>query len=111
MTIVSVHGRFVELLTHITRRNQSPRSFVSKYLHFHHPVVPIFDSVTSGILPSLVPWANALEVFKMPDDADKEYGWHVMRLYALYRCFANAHVPLTVKYLDYYLLWLAENLE
>lgn len=110
-TIVSVHGRFVGLLTSITRKRQSPRSFVSKYLHFHNPAVPIFDSIAAGVLPKLVRWTKSLEIFAMPSDADKPYVRHVMRLYGLYQIIAKEHVRLTVKYMDYYLLWLADGRE
>lgn len=53
--IVGLHGQFANLITPITRGNQSPRSFISKYLHFHAPAVPIIDSYADRILPPANP--------------------------------------------------------
>ena len=50
--IASVHGRLTQALTTVTHGKASPRSFVSKYLHFHAPVVPIYDSVAQKNLAS-----------------------------------------------------------
>lgn len=104
--IVSVHGRIVTFLRPITRKRQSTRSFVSKYMHFHNPVVPIYDSIAAAKLPRIVPWKKELAVFDMPQDADENYGRHVMRFYRLYLVVAaaSAGLPPTVKYLDNYLL-------
>jgi hypothetical protein len=52
--IVDGHGKLLRLIEGVTRTGQTPRSFVSKYLHFHAPVVPIYDSVASGALRALV---------------------------------------------------------
>lgn len=35
---------------HTTKHKPVPRSFASKYLHFHAPIVPIFDSIAEGVL-------------------------------------------------------------
>jgi len=44
--IANAHGKLLRVVRKVLRRKrQSPRSFVSKYLHFHNPAVPIFDSV------------------------------------------------------------------
>ena len=53
-TIIEVHGQFVRVLSGIVRRNETPRSFASKYLHFHCPLVPVYDSVVAKIIPRLV---------------------------------------------------------
>jgi hypothetical protein len=42
--IVSEHGKFCQLISKIARKENSLASFASKYLHFHCPVVPIYDS-------------------------------------------------------------------
>jgi hypothetical protein len=38
--ILLVHGLLVSRLREVTRGEQTARSFVSKYLHFHNPAVP-----------------------------------------------------------------------
>ena len=64
--IVTLHGELVELIKDITRRNQSSRSFVSKYMHFHCPIVPIYDSFASQTLTKFVRWNDNLIVFDKP---------------------------------------------
>jgi hypothetical protein len=48
--ILSAHGNMVKLLRRGTRSKLSFRSFASKYLHFHNPIVPLFDSVASNTI-------------------------------------------------------------
>jgi len=43
-TIVERHGRLVEMLKPLLRDRQASRSFCSKYLHFHCPIMPVYDS-------------------------------------------------------------------
>jgi hypothetical protein len=43
--IIDCHGQLCRILSQVTRRKNPPRSFVSKYLHFHSPLVPMFDSI------------------------------------------------------------------
>ena len=38
--ILNVHGLILKLLSGLTIDGQSARTFVSKYLHFHNPIVP-----------------------------------------------------------------------
>ena len=105
--IVSVHGRFVELLSRKTRNQQSSRSFVSKYLHFHNSAVPIYDSIAAANAQRIVRWSKSLNVFEMPAGADECYGWYVMRFFKVYEAVAEAGLQRSVKYVDNYLLSLA----
>jgi len=79
--IVTLHGRFVDLIKDITRKSQSSRSFVSKYMHFHCPIVPIYDSFASQTLPKFVRWNNNLMVFDEPKVVDEDYLWFVLRFW------------------------------
>jgi len=108
-TIVVAHGRFVKLLQPIMRRQQSPRSFASKYMHFHCPAVPLYDTYAVGTLRHLYHWREDFEVFDLPTGADEHYAWHVMRFWQLYQDARRAGKQVSVKLLDYYLLWLAED--
>ncbi len=108
-TIVRLHGTMVNMFTPVIRRGQSVRAFVSKYLHFHNSVVLIYDSLATDILRRLVPWTRELETFSMPVRADKTYAWHTMRFLTLYGFVRAAHLTLNVKYLDHYLIWLADK--
>ena len=43
-----------QLLTTSFQITSPRRSFVSKYLHFHRPAIPIYDSVASKALSGLM---------------------------------------------------------
>lgn len=105
--ILSAHGRFLRVLEGVVRKNQTPRSFASKYFHFHCPLVPIYDSVVARVIPGLVRWNSSLVVFLQPDDADDEYAWFCYRFWKLYsEARAKFRSGVTVKLLDYHLLCL-----
>jgi len=104
--IVSIHGRFLKLIRPIIRGKRAPRSFISKYMHFHCSAVPIYDSYASENVCSLVRWKDELEVFDLPKEADNWYGWYVMRFFELYKMIKKQRPEATVKLVDYYLLWM-----
>ena len=111
--ILCVHGDFVCLLKQLTRGGAAPRSFASKYLHFHCPAVPIYDAVAAQELTCLYPWRRNPEVFEPPSQADPEYARFVSRFWRLYRDALKAVSPVgqvTVKLLDYY-LWFANSVD
>ena len=66
------------LLQRITRNEESPRSFCSKYMHFHCPAVPLFDDKVMKALPKLVRWQKSFQLFDLPNDADEYYAWYVL---------------------------------
>ncbi len=107
-TIASVHHRFVDLLSKITRKEQSARSFVSKYLHFHNPAVPIYDGIAAQVLSKQVKQSTGLEVFDAAHDADEEYAWYLMRFFHLYEAVRLAGFATSVKLVDHYVLCLAD---
>jgi len=102
-SIVSIHGQMLRLLRPVILRKQSPRSFVSKYMHFHNPVVPIFDSVAVTSLGKLLRWDDAMQVFEIAKGEDKIYGWYVMRFFRLYKQLGALGVRPTARRIDYYL--------
>jgi len=108
-TIVDAHGRFVKVLQPILRRRQSPRSFASKYMHFHCSAVPLYDTYAVTALRHLYRWEDCFEVFALPASTDQEYAWHVMRFWQLYHAAKTARERVTVKLLDLYLLCVAEK--
>lgn len=103
-TIVRQHGRLDALLTQNLTRGRSPRSFVSKYLHFHCPVVPIFDDYSVRSLTRRVRWSENAKPFERPAGADEEYFRFCTRLMRLYTACRSAGIAATVKQLDT-LLW------
>jgi hypothetical protein len=107
--IVDVHGRILNLLKPITRKWKSPRSFVSKYLHFHNPAVPAYDSYAESSLNGLVPWDETLNVFDAPRAADHEYDRYVKRVLRLFSVLEKKELIVSVKHLNHYLLWIADK--
>ena len=102
--ILDVQSRLVNLLREITTNGeQSPRSFVSKYLHFHRPLVPIYDSVASSALKKLVPWQKCFDDGSVDPPGDEKYRRYVMRLWQLNGQAIKAGVDPTVRELDRYL--------
>jgi hypothetical protein len=101
--VIALHGRFIKIIGSVLRAKISPRSFASKYMHFHCNAVPIIDSVADAKLRTLVRWRTAFN-FGMPKNADDYYGWFVMRFLALYRQVQNEGHHPTVKLIDAFLL-------
>ena len=106
-TILTVHGLILNLLSGLTIDNQSARSFVSKYLHFHNPIVPIYDSVAAGFLPKFISVRGVL--IPTAEHADSTYSEYLYRFARLTESAASQGTTVTVRSLDYYLLWKKEN--
>lgn len=104
-TIAIAHGRFTKVLAKKARRSRSPRSFASKYMHFHNRAVPIYDSNASGEISRICRWNDEYEVFKRPKEADEEYYYFILRFWQLYRKFKESVKSVNVRLLDSYLLW------
>ena len=110
--ILDVHGQLVAHVRPLTRAALSPRSFASKYLHFHCPAVPIFDSFVQSAIPKLVRWQDALAVVPREDAFDREYWSFAMRFWNLYQtAMAEVQPPsrVSTKGLDYYLYYLPQS--
>jgi hypothetical protein len=109
-TIVRAHGRFLDLLRHIPTRGTSPRSFAAKYLHFHKPIVPIYDSYAAARLIRLMPWQAGKAAPAPPTDADAEYWDFCARFLRLYEACIAGGISVSVKGLDTY-LWAVPGAE
>jgi len=105
-----LHWKFTQIIKQITRKNHVPRSFASKYMHFHCPSVPIYDNYAARALKKLVPWRKELLVFDKSPNMDEEYLWHILRFWNLYKTALQNGNPVKVKHLDFYLLCVAEKL-
>lgn len=114
--IIENHGKLVSLLQPVMRnqkgksKKESPRSFASKYLHFHFPAVPIFDSWAESSLRGLYHWKDHFEIFSKPQNADEQYFRFILRFWWLYQDAKRQSNKVNVKYLDNYLLWVAKNI-
>lgn len=91
----AVSGRSVKFLT----------SFVSKYLHFHRPIVPIFDTRAQAAIGKLVDQKLVREVRIGLLKGVPDYRNFVAKFVALHeRAHAETGLEPTVKELDH-LLW------
>lgn len=102
-SIVEQHGRLTGLLQKVTTDGKAPRSFASKYLHFHHPVVPIYDEYVRQTITRLVRWDASLALFPLPPHGDPEYWNYCVRFLRLYAACQEAGTTATVKSLDAFL--------
>jgi hypothetical protein len=106
VTIVAVHGRLTDLLVGVTTDGKSPRSFVSKYLHFHNPTVPIYDGYALAGVTRLVRWDASNIPFACPPGGDRVpdgYYQFCVRFWRLLEACRKAGREVTVKSLDGYL--------
>ena len=101
--IVGLHGRFTTLLRQVTTDGKTPRSFAAKYLHFHNPVVPIYDSYAAARLGKLVRWDPREIPFAQPPGGDAEYWGFCVRFFRLYDACRAVGLAASVKTLDTYL--------
>lgn len=105
--VLEIHSRFVQLLQQVTRDDETPRTFAAKYLHFHRPVVPIFDNVANDFIPKLIRWRKNLEVVPCQAIFDWTYYRYVMRFWNLFEQVRAMGNQLTTKELDYFVLCVA----
>lgn len=109
LAIIEAHGKLVSLIRPIMRKSSKKksldtRSFVSKYLHFHCPAVPIYDNNAANCLRRLVPWRDVDPLKDTPPDADHSYIRYVTRFLKLYQEAMEAGLNPTVKHVDAYLI-------
>jgi hypothetical protein len=106
--IVEEHAKLTDALS-VHCGNVRPTSFVSKYLHFHCDLVPIYDSRTveaiGKVLAPYVPrYQRTSGLLRQPATYDPNYYWYAGRFLRLWE-LAGATTPgLTIKMVDH-ALW------
>jgi hypothetical protein len=104
--VVSEHGKFCGLLARISRNGNAPASFASKYLHFHCPIVPIYDRWACGEA-----WRmrnrEGLAAFEIPKEAHDGYYWYCLCFWQVYSGIRALVPTASVRMAEYYLLWRA----
>jgi hypothetical protein len=103
--IAIAHGQFCRLLRPVLRKGVSPRSFAAKYLHFHCPAVPIYDSYAVWKLTQYCRWRREFSRYSKPVQADYDYHRFLVRFLQLYEAATDTRPQVTVRLLDLYLLW------
>lgn len=99
--VVGQHGKLTQLLAAQLTHDASMRSFVSKYLHFHRPLVPIYDSQCAEALRG---WVDGDVHVPRREAVDHIYDEFCTRFLALYEDCLSRGLPVTVRKLDA-LLW------
>lgn len=106
--VVHVHGSLQRITAVATR--SSVRSWVSKYLHFHVPGTPIFDSRAEVVLRARFHRRGGRNThFSCPDGGDFQYWSFCNRFLSMWIEAGKLGVPRTVKRLDQHLLYLADG--
>jgi len=104
--VVREHGKFCQLLVKISRNGNVPASFASKYLHFHCPMVPIYDSLAYDQA-----WRRrkpeGLQVYEKPAHAHDGYYWYSLCFWQHYSKVRALVPTATVRMAEFYLLWMA----
>jgi hypothetical protein len=105
--IVELHGRITRgLLPHTGETWQ--QSFVSKYLHFHCDLVPIYDSRAQRAIGRFVDWkvvaAVRASLAGLPDWARAYRNFAAAFVVLRERIAVETSIPATVKEVDH-LLW------
>jgi len=109
--ILSVHGNMVKLLREETRSKSNFRSFISKYLHFHTPIVPLFDSQASSTISrsDWYPWKKSKGHILIP--MGREYDPVYYRFFQQFSLYfldlKEKKLNPTVRDADWYLIWSA----
>lgn len=107
--VVSVHGKLTALLQDALSegdKGDAPKSFVSKYLHFHRPCVPIYDSYSEQALSRFRTDAVAAAPFAyVKKSMYRSYYEHVLSFAAAMASARDeAGLKPTVKEMDAFLL-------
>ena len=106
--IASAHGAITQrLASDLGATNLC--SFVSKYLHFHCPIVPIYDSRVAehivGVLGEHVPpYTPTTRLLERPAAYDASYYWDAGRFLKLWQLARETVPEATVQMLDH-ALW------
>lgn len=112
--IVEIHSRFVELLKPLTG-SRALTCFVSKYLHCHRPIVPIFDNVAKREITSKVRWKreynDALPGIDW-NQSDETYLDYVIRFWQVFQRLAEEGAkPLNPRLVDYFVSYFLRGLD
>ncbi len=108
--IAQLHHRFVVELSNEMRGRHRPLSFASKYLHFHAPVVPIYDSIARSQLRAAgwYRWRkNWTRRHPEPAGVDLDYWRYCIQIALMADHWKFDGLDPTARNLDTYLFWWA----
>jgi len=106
--MVRIHGAVQRLTADATR--SAVRSWVSKYLHFHAPGVPLFDSRARTELDARYDRRKARNKhFPRPEGADFQYWSFCNRFLSMWLEARDIGLDVSVRRLDQHLLYRADS--
>jgi hypothetical protein len=105
---IHAHGGLSEILRPITT-GRTPRSFVSKYLHFHRPIIPIYDSVATNALSKILRWQSEFDCPSLGGREDPTYRQFVLHMRQLNGLAIRSGLKPSVRALDCYLMYEGER--
>ncbi len=110
--IAVLHGKLAEAVREHTRKGNQVRSFVSKYLHFHAPIVPIYDSVVSVQIRARdwYPWSRSWSAsHPTPQGVDEAYWQHCVRIARIVDDWHSEGLEPTARNIDAYVYHWADE--
>jgi len=102
--IVEQHAKLLRLISPRSKKQprsqKQARSFVSKYLHCHIPLVPIFDSVAAKYAPKLCRFNSSMYLEESPNRSDLTYYKHCCRVLQLSKELRQFGIRPKVRIID-----------
>lgn len=114
---LTVHASVLKVIQKKTRGGNAPRSFVSKYLHFHCAGVPIFDERARKMMGhrEWYGWRETsrrvdVRALDVPRAADPQYARYLQQFLAMWNDARESGIRPNVRSLDAYLVSWSETL-
>jgi hypothetical protein len=104
--VITQHGKFCRIASRIARSKLV--SFASKYLHFHAPIVPIFDRWAYGQVWRMRQRDNSVP-FKLPTGGNNSFYWYCLAFWQVYESLRDLRQSPNVRLVESYLMWLASR--
>jgi len=106
--ICDVHSYIIKILKPLTKQHNI--SFASKYLHFHRPLVPIYDSRAKKSIARIFRENRYLKECERKlnikkSDSGKEYQSFVEKIFCLQSLLDEKCKKSTMRDIDKYLIW------
>jgi hypothetical protein len=105
-SVVAEHGKFCRLASRIAYGNRVLVSFASKYLHFHAPIVPIYDQWADWQAWRMRRKDNLMS-FKLPKGGNEAFYWYCLCFWQVYANLRTVSDRVNVRLTECYLMWLA----
>ncbi len=113
-TVLAAHKVVLDITNSVARKGNHLRSFASKYLHFHCPIVPLYDARACGVIRRRKHWYGTYYAPRLindlgvnmpnPSEYDATYALYCLRFLYMQNGAMDAGAKVTVRKLDAYLI-------